>query len=229
MDRITTEARSRNMSRVKNKNTGIELSLRKALWRKNIRFRINNKDVLGKPDIVIKKLKLAIFCDGDFWHGRNFSENTVSTHKEFWTEKIRSNRERDLEQTIALRDTGWTVLRFWGSDIKKDPDAVANRVVEEINAIKERKENVKAMQILEFKNEFAERFAHIQWDTERLGGANCPAIDSYDFYNICFLQTIEEMKRLGYRIPKSFRMPKEAVVRAEAVLREVAITWRIVY
>lgn len=228
MDRLTKEERSRNMSKVKNKNTGIELLLRKALWKRNIRFRINNKDVLGKPDIVIKKLKLAVFCDGDFWHGRNFSENTVSTHKEFWTEKIQSNRERDLKQTIALRDAGWTVLRFWGSDIKKDVNSVADRVVSEINTIKERKERAKTMR-LEFKNEFLSRFAHIQWDTERLGGTNCPATDSYDFYNICFLQTVEEMKRLGYRIPKCFRMPKEAEKRAEAVLREVAKTWKIVY
>lgn len=139
MDRLTVEERSRNMGRVKNRDTGIELSLRRALWRRNVRFRIGNKDILGKPDIAIRKYRLAVFCDGDFWHGRDFSENTVSTHKEFWTEKIKGNRERDLRQTMALRDAGWTVLRFWGSDIKKDAEAVADRIVDEINAIKERK------------------------------------------------------------------------------------------
>ena len=139
MDKLTADARSRNMSRVKNKNTGIELTLRKALWKKNVRFRINNNGIIGRPDIVIKTLKIAIFCDGDFWHGRNFSENTVSTHKEFWIEKIQRNRERDLETTIALRDAGWIVLRYWGSDIKKDLDRVVNEIIETISSVKQRK------------------------------------------------------------------------------------------
>lgn len=225
MDVLTKEQRKRNMQNIHSKNTSIELLLRKALWHKGVRFRLNCKGIVGKPDIVIKKYKLVVFCDGDFWHGKDNRE--VGTNRKFWSEKIKRNKERDLEQTIALRDAGWTVLRFWGSDIKKNPDAVANRVIDDINAIKEQKEKVKSMR-LEFKNKFAERFTHIQWDTERQGGANCPAVDSYDFYNICFLQTLCEMKRLGYRIPKCFRMPKEAEKRAETVLRDIAETWKIV-
>ncbi len=138
MDKVSKDARSLNMSRIRTKNTSIEIVLRKALYVKGIRYRVNRKDILGKPDISIKKYKIAIFCDGDFWHGRNFSENTVGTNKAFWIEKIQRNRERDLEQTIALRDAGWTVLRFWGSDIKKDPEAIANRIIDEINNIKQK-------------------------------------------------------------------------------------------
>ena len=136
MDRLTPEARSRNMSHVKSKNTSVELMLRKALWAKGIRYRINEKALPGKPDISIKKYRIAIFCDGDFWHGRNFSENTVNTNKAFWIEKIRSNRERDLKQTIELRDAGWTVLRYWGSDIQKEPGRIVNEIIETISFLK---------------------------------------------------------------------------------------------
>lgn len=127
------------MSRIRSRNTGIELLLRKALWKRNIRFRVNNNDILGKPDICIRKYRLAVFCDGDFWHGRNFTVDTVDNNKAFWVDKIRTNQERDLRQTIQLRDAGWTVLRFWGSDIKKDPDAVAGQIADVIQKKRQRR------------------------------------------------------------------------------------------
>ncbi len=139
-DVLTPAQRKKNMQHIKSKDTGIELLLRKSLWKKGIRFRVNNQNILGKPDICIKKYKLLIFCDGDFWHGRNFTSDTVDTNKKFWIDKIRQNQERDLKQTIQLRDEGWTVLRFWGSDIKKDVNSVVAEKIKIINLKKTEKE-----------------------------------------------------------------------------------------
>ena len=128
----TNEAVRKTMQGNTKKDTSIELVLRSALWKRGVRFRKNVKSILGTPDIAIKKYHLVVFCDGDFWHGRNFTVDTVNTNKAFWVDKIRTNQERDLRQTIQLRDDGWTVLRFWGSDIKKDSDAIAEQIVDVI-------------------------------------------------------------------------------------------------
>ena len=133
---LTLEQRFKCMQGNKKKDTSIEIKLRKALWHKNIRFRKNNKKVLGTPDISIIKYRLAIFCDGDFWHGKNFTDDEFKVHKKFWDNKIKRNKERDLETTIALRDQGWTVLRFWESDINNDLDGCVDNVIEEIQIYK---------------------------------------------------------------------------------------------
>lgn len=122
MDVMTKEQRSANMRAIKSKDTKIEVKLRKALWHKGIRYRKNYKICGCKPDIVITKYKIAIFCDGDFWHGKP-SKYQVHTNSNFWQEKIKRNQERDLENTIQLRDEGWTVLRFWESEIKDNLEA----------------------------------------------------------------------------------------------------------
>ena len=113
----TTPQKSKNMKAVKSHDTKIEITLRKALWHEGIRYRKNYKICSCRPDIVITKYKIAIFCDGDFWHGKE-DPNIVKNNKAFWTEKIKRNMERDLENTIELRDNGWTVLRFWESEIQ---------------------------------------------------------------------------------------------------------------
>lgn len=122
MDVMTKEQRSANMRAIKSKDTKIEVKLRKALWHQGIRYRKNYKICGCKPDIVITKYKIAIFCDGDFWHGKP-SKYQVHTNSNFWQEKIKRNQERDLENTIQLRDEGWTVLRFWESEIKDNLEA----------------------------------------------------------------------------------------------------------
>ena len=119
MDNLTPSQRTKNMKAIRSSETKIEQILRKALWHEGILYRKNYNKLIGKPDIVITKYKIAIFCDGDFWHGRDNCENIVASNKKYWLEKIKKNKERDLETTIALRDNGWTVLRFWESDIKK--------------------------------------------------------------------------------------------------------------
>lgn len=134
MDRLTKEQRHKNMSNIKNKDTGIEVKLRKALWEKGYRYRKNYKKLPGKPDIVLTKQKIAIFCDSEFFHGKDWEQLQEQlkrgNNSEFWIEKISKNRERDDAINKQLGYMGWTVIRFWGKDIKKDV-AQCVRVIEE--------------------------------------------------------------------------------------------------
>ena len=133
MDVLTHEQRHRNMLAIKGRDTKIEVLMRKALWHKGIRYRKNMKIFGCHPDIAITKYRIAIFCDGDFWHGKNFENYFVKTNIKFWHEKIKRNIERDLENTIVLRDNGWRVLRFWEEDIKHHLEKCVNDVLREID------------------------------------------------------------------------------------------------
>lgn len=139
MDCLTPEQRHKAMKGNKGKDTKIEILLRKALWHKGIRYRKQYRIFDCHPDIVITKYKIAIFCDGDFWHGKTFERYDVTTNAKYWHEKIKRNVERDLENTIELRDNGWTVLRFWETDIKKNLDICVEAV---LRVIEYRKLNV---------------------------------------------------------------------------------------
>ena len=110
------------MSRIKNKNTSIEVTLRKALWRAGVRYRKNYQKLPGSPDIAITKYQIAIFCDGEFWHGKDWSnkKQNIKSNRDYWIEKIERNRNRDRKNEWALNCMGWVVLRFWGMEIKKD-------------------------------------------------------------------------------------------------------------
>ncbi len=118
----TKEQISLNMKAVKNKDSQIELLLRKELWSRGLRYRKNSNKVFGHPDIVFIGRKVAIFCDSEFWHGFNWEERKkdFKSHREFWIPKIERNMERDAEVTEKLQAEGWTVFRFWGKDIKKN-------------------------------------------------------------------------------------------------------------
>ncbi len=133
-DVLTPEQRSKNMKSIRGKDTRIELLLRKALWNKGIRYRKNYKDIPGHPDIVLTKYKIAIFCDGEFFHGKDWEvlkpKLEQSNNSEFWISKISRNRVRDDEVNKQLLFQGWTVIRFWGNDIKKHTDECI-RVIEE--------------------------------------------------------------------------------------------------
>jgi DNA mismatch endonuclease (patch repair protein) len=125
------------MAAVRGKDTKAEVALRRALHRRGLRYRLHASDVLGRPDIVIRSRRLAVFADGDMWHGnawrlRGLSrlEEMFPTNTEFWTKKIRRNIERDREVTARLTEEGWTVVRLWESDILTDPDAAAAKVLE---------------------------------------------------------------------------------------------------
>lgn len=120
----TKEQISYNMRQIKNKDTKIELILRKALWSKGLRYQKNVTSVYGKPDIVFKRKKLAIFCDSEFWHGYNWEvrKYNIKSNKEYWYSKIERNIKRDEEVNLKLSELGWTVLRFWEKDIKINTD-----------------------------------------------------------------------------------------------------------
>ena len=127
MELETTIKRSKIMKSIKGSDTGIEVRLRKALWHKGIRYRKNFKVFDCHPDIVITKYKIAVFCDGNFWHGKELQKRPIKHNSSYWNEKIRRNVERDLENTIELRDNGWIVLRFWEDDIQKNlPNCVSD-------------------------------------------------------------------------------------------------------
>ena len=132
----TKEQISYNMQQVKNKDSKIEVLLRKELWARGLRYRKNVNRIYGKPDIVFVGKKIAVFCDSEFWHGYNWEERKkdFKSHQEFWIPKIERNMERDAEVTAKLESEGWTVLRFWGNEIKKNTAQCAD-VVEQ--AIKE--------------------------------------------------------------------------------------------
>ena len=134
MDVLTKEQRRKNMQNIKATDTKIEIILRKALWKKGYRYRKNYNKLPGTPDIVLPKYKIAIFCDGEFFHGKNRNilkkklEN--SNNSEFWINKIKRNRKRDDEINKRLFFEGWTVIRFWGEEIKKHTEECV-KVVEE--------------------------------------------------------------------------------------------------
>ena len=134
MDNLTKEQRRKNMQNIKSQDTRIEVKLRKALWSKGFRYRKNYAKLPGKPDIVLTKYKIAIFCDSEFFHGKDWEVLKPRLEKgqngEFWISKISRNRGRDDEINKRLLFEGWTVIRFWGEDIKKHVDECV-RVIEE--------------------------------------------------------------------------------------------------
>lgn len=134
MDVLTPEQRKKNMQNIRAKDTKIEILLRKALWHKGYRYRKNCKEIPGKPDIALTKYKIAIFCDSEFFHGKDWEVLKPRLEKgnnsEFWINKISRNRERDDEINKKLLALGWTVIRFWGNDIKKHTEDCI-RVIEE--------------------------------------------------------------------------------------------------
>ena|SRR5208283_1129248 len=123
-DVLTREQRTRNMSNIRGKNTGPELKLRKLLWSHGIRGYRIHYNLPGKPDIVFTKKKIAIFIDGCFWHKCPVCFQEPETRKEFWMKKIQSNVERDDRVNFRLKSDGWTVMRFWEHDVRKNPDDV---------------------------------------------------------------------------------------------------------
>lgn len=120
----------------KGRNTRPERLLRQALWRQGVRFRIDDRRLPGRPDIVCWKLKTVIFVDGDFWHGRNWPSRRKrlkrGSNPEYWIAKIESNRARDRKIGSQLGLLGWTVIRIWENDIRLDPARVVNRILQHL-------------------------------------------------------------------------------------------------
>lgn len=129
-----TAQRRKTMSRIRGKDTKIEVTLRKKLWAKGYRYRKNFKELPGSPDICILRYKIAIFCDSEFFHGKDWEilkpKVARGNNGEYWVKKIQENMARDNENDKKLLFMGWTVIHFWGKDILKNTDECI-RVIEE--------------------------------------------------------------------------------------------------
>lgn len=139
MDDLTPEQRRKNMQAIKCKDTSIELALRKALWHKGVRYRKNYKQLIGKPDIVLTKYRIVIFCDSDHWHGYDWENRNkrIKSNRDYWIPKIERNMERDKEVSAELESDGWRVIRLWEWQIKKHLAECVDMVMQ---AISERSE-----------------------------------------------------------------------------------------
>lgn len=119
-DRISAKKRSHLMSRIKNRNTTPELTVRRALHRMGYRFRLHRKDLPGHPDITLPRFKKIIFVHGCFWHSHDCPRGKrPATNQEFWDKKINRNIERDTKAQAALGEAGWDVLVLWDCQVKK--------------------------------------------------------------------------------------------------------------
>ena len=131
---MISEQRHKNMQKIKSRDTSIEVILRKELWKEGYRYRKNYKGLPGKPDIVLTKYKIVIFCDSEFFHGKDWEQLRLQlgrgNNPTFWITKISSNIKRDEEVNKKLQSMGWRVIRFWGKDIKKHPEECVKTIDE---------------------------------------------------------------------------------------------------
>ena len=142
MDKVKPIIRSRNMSRIRSKNTNPEITLRKLLFLKGFRFRIHY-NIPGRPDIVFPSKKLAIFVNGCFWHGHSCEDGHIpKTNVIFWKEKIKNNKSRDDSNVRDLKQNGWNVLTFWECEIENDLGGVINTIKNIIHIAKDIRKNI---------------------------------------------------------------------------------------
>lgn len=130
----TTSEISKRMSNVSLKGGKAETALAKALWHNNVRYRKNYRKLPGSPDIAITKYKIAVFVDGEFWHGENWEKrkSKLKSNREYWIEKIEENMARDKRNDQLLIDMGWTPIHFWEKEVNKDLDKCVTIVLNQI-------------------------------------------------------------------------------------------------
>ncbi len=132
----SSQAASEAKRRTRGRDTRPELLLRRELWRRGYRYRIHARDLPGRPDLIFRGARVAVFCDGDFWHGRDWTERReklqAGANGAYWIAKIESNMRRDLRTNELLRELGWLVLRFWENDIRKNLEAVCDQTAESL-------------------------------------------------------------------------------------------------
>ena len=131
----TTKNRSELMKKIKSHGTKPELTVGKILWRKGYRYRKHYKKIPGRPDFVFVKQKVAVFIDGEFWHGFNWSQKkeSIKSNRDYWIPKIERNMARDKKVNAVLRRGGWSVLRFWGYEIEEDIDKCLKQIKERVS------------------------------------------------------------------------------------------------
>ena len=123
------------MSKVRNKDSKMEISLRKALWAEGFRYRKNDTKHFGKPDIVLAKHKTVIFVDSCFWHGCPAHYGATATRKEFWEKKIKRNKERDQEVNRHYKEKGWNVIRVWEHELKSGFDSIIDGIAAKLSIL----------------------------------------------------------------------------------------------
>lgn len=128
------------MAAVRSKDSKAELALRRALHARGLRYRLHARDVTGHPDLVIRSRRLAVFVDGDMWHGNEHRRRGLAnvadlfpTRTEWWVAKIERNIRRDQQVNAELTAQGWAVVRIWESDILRDPQQAADKVLAALN------------------------------------------------------------------------------------------------
>ncbi|MGD1946958.1 MAG: very short patch repair endonuclease [Croceivirga sp.] len=133
----TTPQRSKIMSKIRGKDTKPELAFRKALWAAGYRYRIDYKKLIGKPDIVLKKYKTAIFIDGEFWHGFQWEERKkkIKSNREIWIPKIERNIQRDAEVNEKLKELGYSVFRFWQKEVDKNLEGCLDIIINHLKKL----------------------------------------------------------------------------------------------
>lgn len=138
MDVLTPEQRRKNMQAIRSKGTKAERKLAHALWSTGHRYRKNDSAVFGKPDLTFKSIKLAIFVDSEYFHGKNWkvTKYRIKSNQEFWWNKIEGNISRDLVVVNKLISEGWTVLRFWDTEIHKNLSHCIMKIEKTIKRLK---------------------------------------------------------------------------------------------
>lgn len=129
-DTVSEEKRSEIMSKVKSKDSKIEMLFRKLLWRRGFRYRKNSSKYFGKPDVILSRYKTVIFIDSCFWHGCGRHCRLPSSRKKYWRGKISRNKKRDIEVTAYYKKTGWRVIRIWEHDLNKSK--VLKKIIDRI-------------------------------------------------------------------------------------------------
>lgn len=133
MDKFSKNKRSEIMSKVKGKDSQIEIVLRKALWKKGIRYRKNVKKNFGNPDLVLAKYKTVIFVDSCFWHGCPKHYGAPSTKIIFWKKKLEQNKKRDKGVNLHYKKTNWQIIRIWEHEIKRSLKTVVLKIIKKLN------------------------------------------------------------------------------------------------
>lgn len=129
MDNLTPEQRRKNMQNIRSEGTRPELLIAKELRRRKIYFAKNVKKIIGKPDFVFRRKKIAVFVDSDFWHGHRTRCIMPKSNCEYWGQKIARNKKRDRQVTRELKRDGWTVIRLWEKDIRRDASKTINKII----------------------------------------------------------------------------------------------------
>ena len=137
-DTVSKKKRSEIMSKVKSKDSKIEVGFRRAIWKAGFRYSKNSTKYFGKPDLVLKKYKTVIFVDSCFWHGCKRHCRLPATRKKYWTEKIERNKQRDKEVNRYYKKIGWKIIRIWEHEIKNKSGQTIKKIIKSLRVDYER-------------------------------------------------------------------------------------------